>query len=222
MRNKRLQAMAEGAVLLALALVFNALKLFKLPNGGSVDLAMIPVFLFALRWGVGWGLLEGFLFGLLQMFIDGAVAWGWQSLLLDYLVAFTPLGLAGLFRGKGRGIYVGILLGCFLRFMCTSSAASLSMPSPCRRSSSAASTPARRPIRWSTTAATCSSIRSSASSSSACSTGRSTSTYRPGTSGPERKGRTKRCVLFHQVVELPELVIGSITEAKILLSFAMP
>ena len=44
MRNKRLQAMAEGAVLLALALVFNALKLFKLPNGGSVDLAMIPVF----------------------------------------------------------------------------------------------------------------------------------------------------------------------------------
>lgn len=94
MRNKRLQAMAEGAVLLALALVFNALKLFKLPNGGSVDLAMIPVFLFALRWGVGWGLLEGFL-----------------------LVAFTPLGLAGLFRGKGRGIYVGILLGCFLRFI---------------------------------------------------------------------------------------------------------
>lgn len=53
--------------------------------------------------------------------------------------------------------------------------------------------------------------------------------YRPldkyiqaGTSGPERKGRTKRCVLFHQVVELSELVIGSMTEAKILLSFAMP
>lgn len=88
-----------------LALVFNALKLFTLPNGGSVDLAMIPIFIFALRWGVGWGLLEGFLFGLLQMLIDGAVAWGWQSLLLDYLVAFTPLGLAGLFRGKGKGIY---------------------------------------------------------------------------------------------------------------------
>lgn len=51
------------------------------------------------------------------MLIDGAVAWGWQSLLLDYLVAFTPLGLAGLFRGKGKGIYVGILLGCFVRFV---------------------------------------------------------------------------------------------------------
>ena len=117
MRSKKLRAMAEGAVLLAMALVMNALKLFTLPNGGSVDLAMIPIFLFALRWGVGWGLLEGFLFGLLQMLIDGAVAWGWQSLLLDYLVAFTPLGLAGLFRGKGRGIYIGILLGCVLRFI---------------------------------------------------------------------------------------------------------
>lgn len=101
MRNKSLRSMAEAAVLLAMALVLNALKLFTLPQGGSVDLAMIPIFLFALRWGAGWGLLEGFLFGLLQMFIDGAVAWGWQSLLLDYLVAFTPLGLAGLFRGKG-------------------------------------------------------------------------------------------------------------------------
>lgn len=50
MRDKKLRAMAEGAVMLALALVLNALKLFTLPNGGSVDLAMIPVFIFALRW----------------------------------------------------------------------------------------------------------------------------------------------------------------------------
>lgn len=97
--------------------MLNAFKLYQLPNGGSIDLAMIPIFLFALRWGVGWGLAEGFLFGLLQMFIDGAVAWGWQSLLLDYLVAFTPLGLAGLFRGRGRRIYLGILLGCAVRFL---------------------------------------------------------------------------------------------------------
>lgn len=117
MRNKSLRSMAEAAVLLAMALVLNALKLFTLPQGGSVDLAMIPIFLFALRWGAGWGLLEGFLFGLLQMFIDGAVAWGWQSLLLDYLIAFTPLGVAGLFRGRGKGIFVGITLGCVLRFI---------------------------------------------------------------------------------------------------------
>lgn len=115
-KHLSLRALCEGAVMLALALVLNALKLYQLPNGGSVDLAMIPIFVFALRWGCGWGLLEGFLFGVLQMFIDGAVAWGWQSLLLDYMVAFTPLGLAGLFRGKGKGIFAGITIGCLARF----------------------------------------------------------------------------------------------------------
>ena len=48
---------------------------------------------------------------------DGAYAWGWQSMLLDYLVAFTPLGLAGLFQGKRWGIFVGTVLGCFARFV---------------------------------------------------------------------------------------------------------
>ena len=109
--------LCEGAILLAMGLVLNALKLFQFPNGGSVDLAMIPIFFFAIRWGVGPGLLVGFAFGLLQMFIDGAIAWGWQSLLLDYLVAFTPLGLAGLFRYRRGGIFAGTLLGCILRFI---------------------------------------------------------------------------------------------------------
>ena len=109
--------LCEGAILLAMGLVLNALKLFQFPNGGSVDLAMIPIFFFAIRWGVGPGLLVGFVFGLLQMFIDGAIAWGWQSLLLDYLVAFTPLGLAGLFRYRRGGIFAGTLLGCTLRFI---------------------------------------------------------------------------------------------------------
>ena len=113
----KVRALCEGAIMLALALVLNAIKLFQLPNGGSIDLSMIPIFVFALRWGLGWGLLEGFLFGLLQMLIDGAIAWGWQSMLLDYLVAFTPLGLAGLFRGKGKGIFAGITLGCVARFI---------------------------------------------------------------------------------------------------------
>lgn len=116
-KNTNLRLLSEGAVMLALALVLNLLPLFRLPNGGSIDLGMIPIFFFALRWGLGWGLLEGFLFGVLQVFIEGAVAWGWQSIILDFLVAFAPLGIAGLFRSKGKLIFVGILLGCLLRFV---------------------------------------------------------------------------------------------------------
>ena len=110
--------LTEGAIFLALAQILSMVPLLRLPNGGAVDLAMVPVLLFAFRWGVGPGLLEGFLLGLLQILTEGALAWGWQSILLDFLVAFTPLGLAGLFRNRGlKGVIVGIIVACFCRFL---------------------------------------------------------------------------------------------------------
>ena len=112
----RVRALCEGAIFVALAFVLSFVKLYELPNGGSLTPAMFPILLFALRFGLGRGLLAGFVFGLLQMIFDGAYAWGWQSMLLDYLVAFTPLGLAGLFKGKSWGIFPGTVLGCVARF----------------------------------------------------------------------------------------------------------
>ena len=114
----RVRALCEGAIMIAIAQILSYLKLFgNLPNGGSITLAMFPMLLFAVRWGLGKGLLAGFAFGVLQLVFDGAYAWGWQSMLLDYLVAFTPLGLAGLFRGKKWGIFPGTVLGCGVRFL---------------------------------------------------------------------------------------------------------
>lgn len=103
--------------MIALAQALSYVKLYELPNGGSLTPAMFPILLYALRWGLGRGLGAGFVFGLLQLIFDGAYAWGWQSMLLDYLVAFTPLGLAGLFRGKAWGIFPGTVLGCAARFV---------------------------------------------------------------------------------------------------------
>ena len=112
----RIRALTEGAMLVAAAQVLSLLKLYEFPQGGSVTAAMFPVLLYAVRWGLGRGLLAGFAFGTLQLIFDGAYAWGWQSMVLDYLLAFTPLGLAGLFRGKAWGIFPGTVLGCLGRF----------------------------------------------------------------------------------------------------------
>ena len=112
----RTRMLCEGALMVALAQILGYLKLAEAPNGGSITFAMFPIILFAVRWGLRPGLMAGFLFGLLQLIFDGAYAWGWQSMLLDYLVAFTPLGLAGLFRGKSWGLFVGTLAGCLARF----------------------------------------------------------------------------------------------------------
>ena len=113
----RVRALCEGAILVALAFILSFVKLYELPNGGSLTPAMFPILLYALRWGLPRGLIAGFVFGLLQLIFDGAYAWGWQSMLLDYLLAFTPLGLAGLFKGKAWGIFPGTVLGCAARFV---------------------------------------------------------------------------------------------------------
>ena len=113
----RVRALCEGAILVALAFILSFVKLYELPNGGSLTPAMFPILLYALRWGLPRGLIASFVFGLLQLIFDGAYAWGWQSMLLDYLLAFTPLGLAGLFKGKAWGIFPGTVLGCAARFV---------------------------------------------------------------------------------------------------------
>ena len=116
----RVRALCEGAIMLALAIVLNYLSkvvFANMPNGGSVTLAMFPILFYAHRWGLGQGLLMGFAYGLLDMLLDGGYAWGWQSILLDYLVAYTALGVGGLFKGKSWGIFPGIALGCAARFL---------------------------------------------------------------------------------------------------------
>ena len=115
--HKHIRALTEGAILVALAFVLSFVKLWELPNGGSLTPAMFPIVLYGLRWGLGRGLGAGFVFGLLQLIFDGAYAWGWQSMILDYLLAFTPLGLSGLFKGKAWGIFPGTILGCLGRFI---------------------------------------------------------------------------------------------------------
>ena len=116
MKNN-LRRLCEGAVMVAIAQILSYIKLWEMPWGGSIVLAMVPIILYAVRWGLGSGLLAGFVFGVLQFMFDGGFAIGWQSIVGDYLLAFTVLGLAGLMKGKKLGVFWGTLIGGVARFL---------------------------------------------------------------------------------------------------------
>lgn len=117
MKNNALRALTEGGIMVAAATALSYLKLFELPQGGSVCIGMLPIFLYCVRWGLKDGLLCSLAYGILQLIFDGAYAWGWTSMLLDYVVAFTVLGFAGLFVRQKGGVFVGTVVGCVLRFI---------------------------------------------------------------------------------------------------------
>lgn len=116
-RKNTTRMLCEGAFMIALSLVLGLFKVFELPQGGSISLEMLPLLFFCVRWGVGSGFIACLAFGILQVFVQGAVSWGWASILLDYVVAFAVIGVAGLGCGHKYGIFWGSVLGGIARFI---------------------------------------------------------------------------------------------------------
>ena len=110
-------SLCEGALMVALAEILSFLPLYKMPWGGSIDLAMLPIFLFCARWGFGPGLLVSTAHAILQTIFEGGIALGWESIVGDFLLAYMILGLAGLFHKMKGGFYIGTLVGCGARFL---------------------------------------------------------------------------------------------------------
>ncbi|WP_099157871.1 energy-coupled thiamine transporter ThiT [Virgibacillus ndiopensis] len=126
MRSKRTLFLIEVAIFAALAYLLDIIPFlsFKIwAQGGSVSLAMIPIFIVAFRWGLKGGLLSGLLWGVLQVAIGPAsIYYFWQGV-IEYGFAFTVLGLAGIFAkpvqraikdGKTKTSFLYIMLGVFI------------------------------------------------------------------------------------------------------------
>lgn len=105
-----------SAILIALSAALSMLKIFEMPLGGSVTLlSMLPVCMLSIMYGCRWGLLCSFLYALSQLLfgIGSVLGWGLTPAALvgciafDYIVAFTVLGLAGMFRKHGVPGYIG-------------------------------------------------------------------------------------------------------------------
>lgn len=119
--HQNLRCLTECAIFAALSL---ALSYLKIPIGisfggfgGSIDLVMIPLIIAAYRWGLGWGLGTGLVFGTLKFFFAGGSAVNWQSMLLDYSVAYMFVGFAGLLMRREGKLWLAALIGCVGRFV---------------------------------------------------------------------------------------------------------
>ena len=138
-KTKRL---TESAMLLAVAVVLELVSKMLIPEmpfGGQVTfVSMLPVVLISYRHGVRWGLVAGLGYALIEMVIgaktvaaafqpgyfgDGALIFKALTMcLLDYLAAFTALGLGGAFRNRignpGMGLCCGSILALSARYAC--------------------------------------------------------------------------------------------------------
>ncbi len=106
--------LVEASLSVALAVTLSYVKIFRMPQGGSITLENVPLLLFSLRYGVKFGLGAGAVAGLLQLMLGGYVAHPAQAV-LDYPLAFAVLGLAGLLKDHH---WVGITLGTVARLAC--------------------------------------------------------------------------------------------------------
>lgn len=115
--------LAYAGVCIALSFALSYVKFFSLPMGGSITLAsMLPLMIYSYIFGARKGVFAGLIYGVLQ-FIQNPQVYEWMQILLDYPVAFSALGLAGIAKKfkflKGNAIaeiIVGMTIACVFRY----------------------------------------------------------------------------------------------------------
>ena len=125
------RTLIECALMVALAVVIDLIPIPKWPNGGSVSLKVIPLIFIAYRHGTKWGLGTSFVFSVLTMLFGiseppvTSFLYYFLMILLDYVLAYSVMGLADLFakpfpeKLRLVGYGVGAVCVNLLRFLCS-------------------------------------------------------------------------------------------------------
>ena len=144
--NQNVKRLTVSAMMLALATVLAVvcayIPFLNLPFGGGFTVAsMLPIVIVAYMYGTKWGLFTSFCYALIQIILSltqgasgtvmalflpesdsfmgyGAAVW---IILIDYVIAYTVLGLGGVFRNKisnkTLSLVVGVVLALFLCYV---------------------------------------------------------------------------------------------------------
>ena len=133
MKKKNLYWLVESAVMIALAAVLELVAKMVIPEmpfGGQVTIvSMLPVVRVGWKYGIGKGLLTGFVYSLVQMALGvktisslimpasedylGSIGNVVLMFIFDYIVAYTVLGLGAIYKNKVKNNSVSLALGSF-------------------------------------------------------------------------------------------------------------
>lgn len=128
-KTKKTGTLVECSVLIAMAFVLSFIKIIDMPYGGAVTAAsMLPIIIAGYRYGLKWGLITSFTYSILQLLTGlSNVSYATSTtamiaiILLDYIVAFTVLGLLGVVKKNKHqtgALVLGTLIVCLLRYLC--------------------------------------------------------------------------------------------------------
>ena len=130
MQRTNTKKLIEASLMIALATVLSLIKLVEMPYGGSITIAsMLPIVIVSYRHGSLWGLGSALVYAAIQQLTglnDLSYFTTWQSILavilLDYIIAFTVVGLGGAFRklikNQALALTAGAVMVSVLRYIC--------------------------------------------------------------------------------------------------------
>lgn len=129
-KRRRLLALTECSIMIALSTVLSIIKIVELPYGGSITAAsMLPIVIAVYRHGSLWGLGVAAVNSAIQLLLGlNALSYAvnWQAavaiILFDYILAFSAFALSGLFKkrvtNQSTAVILGVILASALRYAC--------------------------------------------------------------------------------------------------------
>ena len=129
-KNNKTFKLSFTSLMLALGTVLSMLTLFRLPFGGSVTpFSMLPLITVSCIYGIKWGLFSGLVYGVLQAVLGATMSGAFEAqgilnviliCAIDYLIAYTVVGLSGMFakRKKTAFLLSGAFCAMLLRYVC--------------------------------------------------------------------------------------------------------
>ena len=122
-RNQKTSRLVFSAIMIAIGTVLSLLKIDFVMGGGLTVCAMLPLVMVSFRYGTKWGVFTAFVFSVLQCLLGldnvqyaTSVGMAIAIILLDYIVAYTVIGIYGIIRKKAKNFNIAEISGNSINF----------------------------------------------------------------------------------------------------------